>query len=161
MMIGDIVRQAGRSVIALLILGVGLAVGGCAQSPTMLDLKVEAANNINPDPGGRAAPLVVTLYQLKSTAAFDAADYFQLVDKPANALGDSLVASEQVVVVPGQALSLPRQFDPGAQYVGIIAAFRSIDRAKWRVNAPVPAGKKTSLTALIDGLALALKPAGN
>jgi type VI secretion system protein VasD len=118
-----------------------------------------AAGRLRRRTAGRASPIVVTLYQLKSTTAFEAVDYFQLAGKPEQALGDSLVAHEQVLLTPGQTLTLPREMDPATLHVGVAASFRAIDPAEWRGAAKLEAGKSNSLVATLAGTALALKPA--
>ena len=48
--------------------------------PTRVVLEFEAAGDINPNAEGRASPLVVRIYQLKSYSAFRKADFFSLYD---------------------------------------------------------------------------------
>ena len=50
------------------------------------------------------------------------------------------------------------EFKPTAKFIGVVAAFRSIDRATWRADAPVPANKTTKLAVTVDGLVVKLGP---
>lgn len=45
---------------------------------TRLDITITAAADVNPDDKGRAAPILVRLYELKSEGTFESADYFSL-----------------------------------------------------------------------------------
>ncbi|MDH6168954.1 type VI secretion system VasD/TssJ family lipoprotein [Variovorax boronicumulans] len=45
---------------------------------TRLDITITAEAGVNPDDKGRAAPILVRLYELKSEGSFEAADYFSL-----------------------------------------------------------------------------------
>ena len=47
----------------------------------MLDLSVVASADLNADGRNRAAPVVMRVYQLRSTTAFLAADFFTLFDR--------------------------------------------------------------------------------
>ena len=45
---------------------------------TKLEITITAAADVNHDDKGRAAPILVRLYELKSEGTFESADYFSL-----------------------------------------------------------------------------------
>jgi type VI secretion system protein VasD len=45
---------------------------------TRLDITITAEAGVNPDDKGRAAPIMVRIYELKSEGTFESADYFSL-----------------------------------------------------------------------------------
>ena len=47
--------------------------------PTWVLIEFEAAGNINPNSAGRASPLVIRVYQLRSYSAFEKADFFLMI----------------------------------------------------------------------------------
>ena len=100
--------------------------------PPELFVEVITAPDVNRDPSGRALPIVVRLYELRTEGAFGAADFFGLYDKEAATLGPSLIAREEVTLAPGQRRIVTRMQSPEAKQLGVLAAFRDIDRADWR-----------------------------
>ncbi|MGK9235469.1 type VI secretion system lipoprotein TssJ [Inquilinus limosus] len=106
-------------------------------APGSTPVTVAAASSANPDASGRPSPIQVQVYQLRSGAALEQADYFKLAENPQAALGESLVGSEQTVVAPGKSQTLSLKLDPATRLIGVAAGFRDIDRARWRAMAPV------------------------
>ena len=120
-----------------------VAVAGCAGKPPAPKAKEEkpapelraeviAAPTANRDPSGRALPIVVRLYELKAEGAFAGADFYKLYDQEAETLGAELIGREEVTLVPGSRRLVVRPLSPEASYLGVIGAFRDIDRASWR-----------------------------
>jgi len=127
--------------IVLLTLSVALFVG-CGKKtavremltppPAKLHIDVIAAADSNLGPGGKPLPVVVRIYELKGQGVFTTADFFALYDKDAEVLGSELIARDEVTLAPGQSLPIERPLKPDATYLGVVAAFRDIDRAHWR-----------------------------
>lgn len=123
----------------------------------LLSLRVEAAPDMNPGPTGRPSPVVLRVYQLRASAAFEAADFFSLYDDERATLGDDLVAREEFQLRPGQRIRWESPAKPGTRYVGAVVAFRQIERARWRSSvalARLPGRDKqpreTDIRILID-----------
>jgi type VI secretion system protein VasD len=152
--------------VRLLLLGLVLGAGlfGCGSKPpppSIVELTFKAGQATNPDANNRPSPVILRIYQLAATGSFEKADFFQLYDKEAATLGADLLGREQIALAPGDSKAVTLEFKPQATFVGIIAAFRSIDRATWRIDAPVAPGKTTKLTVTVDGLVLKLEKAGS
>jgi type VI secretion system protein VasD len=113
-----------------------LQLGGCASpappSPTSISAKVIAASDANLDAAGRPLPIVVRIYELKSSGSFEAADFYSLYNQDRQILGEDLLAREEANLQPGERIDINRPTDPGANYLGVIGAFREIDGASWR-----------------------------
>ena len=103
-----------------------------AKPPPELFVEVRATADVNRDPAGRARPIVVRLYELRTEGAFAAADFFGLYEKETATLGPSLIAREEVTLAPGQQRVVTRLQSPEAKQLGVLAAFSEIDRARWR-----------------------------
>lgn len=112
---------------------------------TRIDAKLAAAEDLNPDTDGRPSPLVVRLYALKSSTAFNNAGFFALYDSEAAELGDDLQNREELEVRPGQTLELEREFKDETRFLGVLAAYRDIDNAAWRAVYELREGKMTEL----------------
>lgn len=125
------------SVRALLLLAA--LVAGCAKPPlppkpvvTPVAMTLTAAADANPDARGRASPLSVRVYALKTTGAFDSADFFTLFEKDQATLGAELVQREELLLRPGESKKLDMTLPADAKALGVIAAYRDLERARWR-----------------------------
>lgn len=137
---------------ALLLLAALLT--GCAKPPppppkpvvTPVALTLVAAADVNPDARGRASPLTVRVYALKTTGAFDAADFFTLFEKDQATLGAEMVQREEMLLRPGESKKLELTLPADAKALGVIAAYRDLERARWREVRVVEPGKPLVLT---------------
>jgi len=145
---------------AILVALLGATALGCSEAPPpppppgIVDLTVSAAPNINPDQTGRPSPVALTVFQLSATAGLEAADFFQLGD--GKLLGRDVRAQDSISITPGEQRELTRPLQEGAEYVAVVAAFRAIDRAKWKAFVQVPPHGTTRVHARIDGIKVVL-----
>ncbi len=133
-----------------------------------LTIQVAATPTINPDGAGRPSPVAVTLLQLKSVDTFQSTDFFAVTDPEGKALGEDLVAREQIILKPGETRDLPVKVDPASAYIGVAAAFRDIERAGWRAHAPLPrpppkakGPQDVRMTVRLDGLTVSIEAGKN
>lgn len=105
--------------------------------PTALDMTIQAASMANPDARGRPSPVVLRIVELKGLAAFEAADFFSLFERDKETLGGELVAREEMMLQPGEQRASRRELNAETRFVGVIAAYRDIDRSVWRASMPV------------------------
>ena len=112
-----------------------------------------ASADMNPDPAGRASPVVVRVFQLRDGGEFASADFFALNEKEKEALGASFISREEYVLAPGESRDLELALDPQARVLGAVAAFRDIRSARWRALTPVPEKTLTDLLSK-DGVTL-------
>ncbi len=138
----------------------GLAVAACSSKtpPAILTLSIKGAADQNPDTNGHAAPVAVRLYQLASPAKFTRADFFALTEREATTLGADEMASEDILLAPGETQTLTRELKPGVQAIAVAVLFRDIDHATWRATAPVAASGPSKLTLTLTGLTAKLAP---
>jgi type VI secretion system protein VasD len=123
-------------------------------------LQLAAAKDVNPDDAGSPKPLRVRVLQLISTTALAQADFFALDADLAKALGTELLASDELILTPGQTISVSPEARPGIKFVGVVGAYHAIDRARWRVWAPVKPNASNSYTAQCNAAEIALKERG-
>jgi type VI secretion system protein VasD len=117
---------------------------GCAAKPpvvTTLTLEVTGAADMNPDARGRASPLMVRVYALKTPGPFQSADFFSLYDKDSATLGAELVKREELQLAPGEKKTLQFTLPPDVKSVGVMAAYRDLERARWRDLQPLEVGQ--------------------
>jgi len=123
----------------------------------MLNLTLEAALNVNPDQRGRPSPVALKLFELKSVAGFDKADFFALFDKERETLGQELVAREEFLLKPGDRIVQSRKLAPETQYVGFIAGFRDLERAQWRLAVSADTVGKGPVNLQLESTRIGLK----
>lgn len=118
---------------------------------------ISAAADLNPSVSNRPSPLIVRLYELRSDAAFNKADFIALYQGDQATLGGDLVAKDEMMIQPGESRPYQRKLAVETRYVAVFAAYRDIERAVWRAIAPVPAGKSLSLAVRAERQALSLR----
>jgi type VI secretion system protein VasD len=123
-----------------------------------VEWSIVVAADINPDDRGRASPVAVRLYQLKSTEAFAKADFFALFDNDTATLGPDLVGREEVLLVPGATLRLRRSLAPEARFLAAFAAFRNFDRALARATLEITGTPLLRIRLQVTQLALRFEP---
>jgi len=117
---------------------------------------IKAAPTANPNLRGRPSPIVVRVYELKSLAAFNNADFFSLFDKDAETLGGDLVGREEYDLQPDETRPYRRQLQPDTKFVGVVAAFRDLEKSQWRQAAAVPSKRHVTLTVGIEAQAVTM-----
>lgn len=153
-------------------LGIVVALGGCSVAdtlgsqalkvyfsrPTKIIATYEAASDMNPDDEGRASPLVVRIYELKSLSVFDNADFFSLYDDDKTVLEQDLVRSEEMEFVPGQSIEeWERELQEETRFVGILAAYRDIENAKWRASVETPSQETVEVIVRFERLGISVE----
>jgi type VI secretion system protein VasD len=141
--------------ILLLALSLGL-VGACASAPPLLQGSIKAAANTNPDARGRPSPVVVRVYELRATGAFNNADFFSLFEKESETLGQELVGREEYTVRPAETRPYQRQLQPDTKFIGVVAAFRDLEASRWRQTIPVPSGREISFSVGVEAKAVTM-----
>jgi len=134
-------RSAGR-LLSYAILGLAVACGGPkVPKPVPIAGQLVADAAVNPDVTGRASPVAVKVYQLRSTGSFESSDFFALYGNAAAVLGADLVSSTDITVRPGETKRFDEEIDPRTRFVGVVAGFRNLENARWRAIVPVPTEK--------------------
>lgn len=134
-------RRIGR---VMTVAAAALAVVGCSstakQVPVPYAVELRVANDVNPDANGRASPIQVTIFELRSSSQFESRDFFTLLGDPQAALGQELLDTEQVILKPGQTQVVRRPGNIQARAIGVVAGYRDLEGSTWRrtVNLPEP-----------------------
>jgi type VI secretion system protein VasD len=151
------------SSIALAWLGAALLLAGCAKpppppKPKILTIELQAAPNLNPNVNGRPSPVVVRLYELKSAAQFQNADFVSLFEKDQALLAADVVVREEFVLSPGESKSVRREFGADSKFIAVMAAFRDLERAKWRASLPLDLTRDNALAVRLEASTVQLAP---
>ncbi len=115
----------------------------CASAPKqrLLEGGIYTSSDLNPDRNDRPSPVVLRVYQLNSKDDFVNADFFSLYDDAQALLSKALISVEERELLPGAHYEYDLELDPKTEYVGIVVAFKEIDKAKWHSVAQVPEKK--------------------
>ena len=147
----------------------GLAVGGavtallpaCGGAPkpapvvtTLLDGSLQAAAGVNPSVSQRPSPLLVRVYELKGATTFSNADFVALFQRDQAELGADIVSREEMMLSPGESVPIKKTLAPETRFIGVFAAYRDLERARWRAVVAVDIGKKNKLLVRADELAI-------
>jgi len=137
--------SAGRCAMACLLLGGALGMTlAVAPAParaqfsypreqTKLEITITAAADVNPDGKGRAAPILVRLYELKSAGTFESADYLSLQTNDKALIGSDLLVREEFILKPGDVKTIRRNSHPDIEAIGVLAGYRDLAQSDWRV----------------------------
>lgn len=141
-----------------------LAIAACATPPpppppviSEIQLTVVAGPDVNPDARKRASPVLVRIYALKSAAPFEAADFFSLFEKDTATLGAELVQREEFLLRPGEEKALALKFGPEVKSIGVMVAYRDLERARWRDVHAIAIGKPAELKVRLSGSQIGLE----
>lgn len=122
---------------------------GCAATASRLAVpyvvELHAMPDVNPGANGVAAPIQLTVYELKSVSKFQATGYFGLQGDAAAALGEEVLATHRVILRPGQTEAITRPGDVNAKALGIVAGYRDLDASQWRLVVDLPESRRTNI----------------
>ncbi len=132
-----------------------LTLFGCAASgpaPTTVQLAIAGTANMN---GG--APAKVKVYYLASAGAFRTADFFTVFNSPQAALGADLIAVDEFQLAPGRTVNNTRSLPTAPAAIGVVAAFRDIDGAKFLDVRPLAVNAKNTVRVVVSGNSVSIR----
>jgi type VI secretion system VasD/TssJ family lipoprotein len=145
----------------LVFLGLLVGLAGCASPPpppTVVNVKMAADPSDNPaTPGGAGTPLVITLYQLSSDAAFSSAEFFQLFSADAATLKSDMVKKDQYILAPGASKSMTINPLSTVTAIGVFAAYQSFQTVTWRATVEVAPNKTTGINVQAGAKGIVVK----
>ena len=119
-----------------LTIAISFFIAGCSSpfaknTPASFKIKIVAADDINPNEKGKAAPLSFYIYELKSLDNFENSDFFTITDGTSAELKEETKKAYEGIIKPGEIRTLT--LSPGNETLalGIVAAYREIDQAGW------------------------------
>lgn len=118
--------------------------------PTRVVIEFEAAGDINLNAEGRASPLVVRIYQLKSYSAFGKADFFSLYDNDEGVLGRELLKKQELLLKPNEKRTVFFETEAETQTIGLLGAFIAYEGVQWKTAAGVQANKTAVINVSIS-----------
>jgi type VI secretion system protein VasD len=121
-------------------------------------VKLTASADVNPTASGAGAPVVVRVYQLGSSAGFDKAEFFPLLNTDAATLGQDLVKRDEYLMTPGTTKEAALTVPDTVKAIGVFAAYRNFRTETWRATVPLPPHKTTPVTISLTATGLVVAP---
>ena len=115
-------------------------------------LTSDGGNQLNPDAEGKPLSVVMRVYQLTDLERFAATDAETLWDAPQKALGNTLVETREITLLPGIGQIDQWPLAKNARYVGVAAFFRQDQDARWKVAFDANSLRKEGIWFSSDGL---------
>ncbi|HTF98506.1 MAG TPA: type VI secretion system lipoprotein TssJ [Cellvibrio sp.] len=134
-------------------------VGGVLNLDTDLKLTLQVSSDINPDDNNRPSPVFVRFYQLKSTTAFDKADFIDIYERDKEVFGGDIVSKQTLKpLVPGETRIERLVLEPGTRAIAIYAEFSQYAGSTYKVTFPVTENNviRNAETVQISGRTLSL-----
>jgi type VI secretion system protein VasD len=126
--------------------------------PTRLQFTISATDDVNPDANGNPSLIATRLFVLRGQSAFASAEFFTLWDKEQTVLARDLLSREELVLKPGQTMTLKSVIDNEARVLGVAAAYQDIDRATWRAMGPLKPAQVNAFKIELSRQAVSLQP---
>lgn len=117
-----------------------------------LILTADGGNQLNLGEDGKPLSVVLRVYQLTSLERFAASDADTLWAEPQQALGNTLIESQEITLLPGIGQVDQWPLQPAANYVGMAAFFRSEHNSRWKVAFDARSLRKDGIWFSSDGL---------
>lgn len=134
-------------------------VGGVFNLDTDLTLTLQVGSDINPDDNNRPSPVFVRFYQLKSTTAFDKADFIDIYERDKEIFGGDIINKQTLKpLVPGETRTERLVLEPGTRAIAIYAEFSQYPGSTYKVTFPVTENNviRNAETIRISGRTLSL-----
>lgn len=122
--------------------------------PGTLSISLAASADVNPDARSRPSPVVIRLYELKASAQFESADFISLFEKDQAVLGADMVARDEFILRPGEKKAINKPLAADTKFIGVVAAFRELERARWRSLVAVLPNKNNTVAIALDGISV-------
>jgi type VI secretion system protein VasD len=129
------------------------------RQPVTVTGTLQAAADINPSVTKRPSPLTLRIYELKSSVAFDRADFMNLYRDDQAALGADVLARDEVTLQPGESKPYNKQLNVETRFIGVMGGYRNFEGSTWRAVAAVSAASKQKLTIRAEAMAVSVQVA--
>ena len=125
-----------------------LALGACKSKPPPVEIpkpiiatvSIMAAQDVNPNRGGRPSPVFVRLFLLRDGGKFLSAEFDDVTAKADQVLAAALVGRNERMIEPGASVKMTLEVPPEARMLGVVAEFSDLPNSRWRAATPLAQG---------------------
>ncbi|WP_193755508.1 type VI secretion system lipoprotein TssJ [Psychromonas sp. psych-6C06] len=130
---------------------VNTKVGGVLDLDTDFQLSFVVDENINPDDNKVPSPVIIRMYELKSTKLFEKANFIDLYERDSEVLGKSLIGQQVLKAVqPSEQRTANFVLSKDTQYIGLYVEFLQFENAKYKVTIPIAQTNVVSSSAKVQ-----------
>jgi type VI secretion system VasD/TssJ family lipoprotein len=120
--------------------------GGGKDEPSPVEVTIAAGQRLNPDERGEALPTMFRVYLLASAAKAEAASYEDLYRGVKEALGEDVIAGDELVLSPGETGTRKVVGEKPARALLVLGVFRRPSGTSWREIVPIERGRPRAVT---------------
>lgn len=126
--------------------------------PRRIDLRLHAGENLNAGTSNQALAVVIRLYTLKQPNGFEQASYesFLIPQREKETFGADLVGLREITLLPGQRYEVVENLTREANYLGVVALFRSPAPTRWKTVFAASDAEKSGITIGVHACALTI-----
>lgn len=119
-------------------------------------LRLYTGSNLNAGASDHPLALVVKIYYLRSPQRFQQVPFDDFVDsgKDQSALGEDLIDSREMLVLPNQRYNSVENMPGDTRYLGVVALFRAPAAQRWRFTYEVKKSMASGITLGLHACAL-------
>lgn len=126
-------------------------VGSLLDLDTDFTLSFIADNDVNPDDANVPSPVIIRMYELKSTKLFEKANFIDLYERDSEVLGKSMITKQSLKPIkPNDKNESSFVLSKEAQYIGLYVEFLQYEDAKYKVTIPVEQTNVVSSSAKVQ-----------
>lgn len=121
--------------------------------------RLHASDSLNVLPSGESVAMLTRIYKLRSPNAFLQAPY-EVFGNPAKEkaqLGDDIIETREVQMIPGQQDEVTDQTAREARYIGIVALYRNPATQRWRYAFRSESAEKSGLSIGLHACAMSVQ----
>ena len=120
-------------------------------------IEFEATADVNPNGEGRASPVAIRIFRLKSYTAFRKANFFALYDNDKGVLGDDLIGKQEIILTPNEKRTVFFETDDDTLAIGLMGIFMVYESIQWKDAAGVRTHKTTVINVTVGGKGIMIK----
>ena len=144
-------RLAAASLLGAALFGAGCGGAPKPPPPTVVNGTIQASPQLNPSINQRPS---LRVYELKSPAAFNSADFMALYQADQATLAADLVARDEFMLQPAENRPYKKTLGADTKFIGVIGAYRNLEKSTWRAVVQVIPNKPQTLTIRAGDLAV-------
>ncbi len=110
-----------------------------------VEVTLTASERLNPDESGQALPTMFRLQLLTSASKAESASYEEVYRGDKETFGEELVATEEVVLSPGETIKKRVVSEKPARALLVVGIFRKPAGTSWRAIVPLGRGWTRSI----------------
>lgn len=130
-----------------------------SEIPREAQIEIQADQHLNTDAYQRSFSVVVRIYQLQQSNAFQQAFYDVFLDtqKAQEAFGYDVVSTKEITLVPGKNYSHTENIDTRTGYIGVVVLYRTPAAERWKLTFPIKSQNMNGISLGIHACSITVR----